>query len=404
MNTSPEQEAHPDRLRVLIVPSWYPQPSSPHHGLFIQQQAEALSLACDVAVLHVGLGGATPRVVIGREGSLTVARTAVQLPHEPKTRFQHLRVLYGLTLAYRSACLRGFEALSTEWGTPDIVHGHASIPGALGSQVIARRARVPYVVTEHQAEFLLESPGFSSAGGRLVPRLTRNAMLGASAMIAVSTHLAEALAAGGYSLRPVVVPNIVPDVERPPLPTPAQPPRILHVSLLRSYEKNIPMLLEAVRMVDERGHQFLLRFVGDGPDGHALESLAGDMGLLGRCVEFVGAKSPAQVYSGFASSSFSVVSSRYETFCMAAAESLAAGRPVVCTRCGGPEDFIDESVGLLVDNDDPGAMAEGIVHMLGRYGEFDPRRLRQHARERFSAEVVVQQLLELYRGVIDATE
>lgn len=401
--TAPEPGA--PRLKVLIVASWYPRPSSPLHGLFVQQQAEALADVCDVAVLHVLEGESPRRLETVREGRITVARVTLPLPPEPRDRIASLRTLWGLTFGYARACLRAYAALRRAWGRPDIVHGHASVPGALGSRIVSRRAAVPYVITEHQADFLPESPEFLMSGGRLHPWLIRSAMRHASRMIAVSRHLANALESSGYHASPVVVPNIVPGVEQPPTAFadgPGDVPSILHVSFLRSYEKNIPMLLEALRLVDERGHDFRFTFVGDGPDRPELEAAAAASGLLGRRVEFIGAKGPDDVRALFSASAFSVVSSRYETFCMVAAESLAAGRPVVCTRCGGPEDFIDDSVGLLVANDDAEAMAGGIIDMMSRYRGYDPDTLAKHVRDRFAADVVAGHLVDLYREVLGA--
>jgi glycosyltransferase involved in cell wall biosynthesis len=172
------------------------------------------------------------------------------------------------------------------------------------------------------------------------------------------------------------------------------------VSLLRDHEKNVRMLLEAARLVDERGIDFALDLVGDGPDRGELEAVAGKLGLLQRRVRFLGAKSSDEVRANFDGAHFSVVSSRYETFCMAAAESLAAGRPVISTRCGGPEDYVDESAGLLVANDDPHAMADAIHRMTTHYPDYDPQHLHERIRERFSPQVVVKQLTTLYEDVL----
>jgi glycosyltransferase involved in cell wall biosynthesis len=54
-----------------------------------------------------------------------------------------------------------------------------------------------------------------------------------------------------------------------------------------------------------------------------------------------------------------VVSSDGEPFSMIALEALYAGRPVIATRGGGPEDFILEGLnGWLVPAGDPAALAE----------------------------------------------
>lgn len=60
------------------------------------------------------------------------------------------------------------------------------------------------------------------------------------------------------------------------------------------------------------------------------------------------------------------VPSRVEPFGTVAAEALAAGTPVVATRSGGMEEYVDEDVGALVAPADPDALAEALARVLPR--------------------------------------
>ncbi|MHB1247091.1 MAG: glycosyltransferase family 4 protein [Sulfuriferula sp.] len=60
-----------------------------------------------------------------------------------------------------------------------------------------------------------------------------------------------------------------------------------------------------------------------------------------------------------------VISSEQESFGLTAIESLAMETPVVSTRCGGPEEIIQDGVnGFLVNTKDDTAMAEAILKLL----------------------------------------
>ncbi len=56
--------------------------------------------------------------------------------------------------------------------------------------------------------------------------------------------------------------------------------------------------------------------------------------------------------------------SESESFSMVCLEALASGRPVIATRCGGPEEIIrDDENGFLVENRDIASMAQRVSHL-----------------------------------------
>lgn len=90
-----------------------------------------------------------------------------------------------------------------------------------------------------------------------------------------------------------------------------------------------------------------------------------------------------------ASADVFVHSARQETFGRVLIEAMAAGKPVVATRCGGPEEIVlDGKTGFLVPVDDPKSIADRLIELLGapelctRLGDAGRRR----ALEYFSVE------------------
>jgi len=374
--------------RVLIIPSWYPSPGDLTAGVFIAQQVRALSLHVEVAVLHVDAGARDAAIEVTAQDGITVVRTGLSASG-----------LYGRYFGYRRAGLGGFERLREVWGDPDIVHVQALWPAGLVARAIRRRHGIPYVVTEHSEEYLAASERRLVRTPGMLPMVLRPLARGAARTIVVSRFLGDRLSELGLASDPVVVPNVVPVC--PPQPVCIQIPHVIsHVSVMGP-AKNLIGLVRAVDKLRTQRSDFRVRLVGDGESRAEAERLTESL-YLGGTVEFVGRKSPDDVRELLRSVAFTVISSTHETFSVSAAESLMCGRPVLSTRCGGPEEFITPEVGRLVEAGSVDALVGGLDWMLDHYTEFDPQALHEYARARFAPDVVASQILEVYREVLDA--
>jgi glycosyltransferase involved in cell wall biosynthesis len=86
-----------------------------------------------------------------------------------------------------------------------------------------------------------------------------------------------------------------------------------------------------------------------------------------------------------------------------ALEAMGAGKPSVMTRCGGPEEIVDDGVnGFLVPTSDPAALAEKICLLLS-----NPERARllgraaqERVRQRFSRDTMITQYEDLYERLL----
>jgi hypothetical protein len=95
-----------------------------------------------------------------------------------------------------------------------------------------------------------------------------------------------------------------------------------------------------------------------------------------------------------------VLSSGDEGFSLATVQAMATGLPVVATRCGGPEEILEDGVtGRLVSVDDPMSLADGILEVLSLpdRGEALGKAARERAVSRFSVDTMVRQYEALYR-------
>jgi glycosyltransferase involved in cell wall biosynthesis len=161
-------------------------------------------------------------------------------------------------------------------------------------------------------------------------------------------------------------------------------------------------VLQALRLLHDRGHDAALVMVGDGPDRPELEALARELGIE-HSTRFVGYQH--EVGPWFHAFDALLLPSRNEGTPVSAIETLAAGRPVVASRVGGLPDVVQDGVdGYLVPVGDVAAAAG----MLARLAD-DPelrRRMGSTGRERVLARYQVPRLVEdvdrLYRALLAA--
>lgn len=294
--------------------------------------------------------------------------------------------------------LVAYPALDTR---PEALAGSAAEP--VGSDLSLRspaslRSAVGLVRAEHvRAVWLIDRPVVSptyavlhaagvrqvvvhdhSSGARTVPRglrgfakrlATRLPWAVADAVVAVSEYVAlrQRTAGAVPRARIHVVPNPV------TIPEKVRPAAEVRASL--GLEPGRRLVAAAGRLTPEKGFLDLLQaadalpsdvdllLIGDGPERTRLESVRAGL-RTGRRVQLAGQRPDAA--ECVAAADVCVVPSRWEeAFCLAAAEALARGRPLVATRVGAIPELVEDGVtGLLVPPASPPALAAAVLRLL----------------------------------------
>ena len=386
------------KRKILIIASWYPSPASPVGGIFVQDQAMTLSRQYEVAVLAPQLRNwrelrkTRPSIAsnVGeRRDGLAVYRPQVPAPL-PRPR--SLAYLFYLPTVRRS-----FAKLMSEWGKPDLIHAHVVLPGGWVAAKLGLRHSLPVVLTEHSSPFAMH---LHRAYQR---QLVRQALAHVQQIIAVSPSLAKEIR-DFFPAAPIVVAGnlIKTDFFTPKENDEARSAgattRFLSIALL-TRQKGINDLLQAARLLLRRGcTSFELIIGGDGPERPALERLAQDLGLVSRC-RFLGLLAPAQVRQWMQECDAFVMPSLHESFCIVLGEAMACGKPVIATRCGGPEYVVTPETGTLVEPASPEALAATLESYISWRVKFDARTVRESVVKRFGEQVFLRNLSAIYEQV-----
>jgi 1,2-diacylglycerol 3-alpha-glucosyltransferase len=128
-------------------------------------------------------------------------------------------------------------------------------------------------------------------------------------------------------------------------------------------EKNIGLLLESFRLVNNDISNTILVLVGGGPEEEELRKEAFSLGI-GERVIFTGTLPPGEVANCYAGSDLFVFSSLSETQGIVIAEAKAAGLPVVAVGAYGVSEMVEHGVDGYLTEPEPQQLAQHICHVL----------------------------------------
>jgi glycosyltransferase involved in cell wall biosynthesis len=282
------------------------------------------------------------------------------------------------------------------FGPVDLVHAHVVLPAGLLGAAVARALGVPLLVQEHSAPFSMH---LDTHEKRVAVRRTLEA---AAVVGAVGEELANRIGEQRAARLVRLTPNLVRTglFTQSSLPSDRSCVRIVSVGSLEE-RKGFDVLLDAVEILHGAGQRVQLRIVGAGPLHPSLSTRVSELGL-DPVATLVGMRSRGETASIIADSHMYVCSSRHETFGIAPAEALSVGRPVVATRCGGPERFVDDSCGAIVEPCDAHALAEAIGNTWRRIDTFVPAQMHARIDQQFGPDAFRRRMLALYDEVCSA--
>ena len=282
----------------------------------------------------------------------------------------------------------------------DLIHAHFSYPDGVAAVLLGRRYQVPVIITEHIPwDVWATHPQVRRRAIRAIEQCDLHISVSNSVHRSVQHYL-------GPDQKMVVVPNGVDGSIFTPGPHARRriANQILFAGAVRPI-KGIDILLRSMRLLKDRYRHVTLLVIGEPfyesyrKEESRLRQIAREL-LIDDRVRFLGGKTPEEVAAYMEESAMLVLPSRAESFGSVLVEALACGTPVVATRCGGPEDIVNDRVGVLAPPENPEALANGIEHVLDHAADYDPAALRAHALENFGLESVGRRLEQIYDRVV----
>jgi glycogen synthase len=176
----------------------------------------------------------------------------------------------------------------------------------------------------------------------------------------------------------------------------AMDPTILFCGRL-VYQKGPDLLVEAIPWIVKCVPAAKFIFAGDGEMRQAAESRAWQLGV-GHAVRFLGYKNGRELVDLYKTCDAVCMPSRNEPFGITALEAWSAGKPVIVSKNGGPDEFVWHEVNGLKIYPNPNSVAWGIETLFSNFewARWMGRNGRIAAEAAFSWEAVANHVAQVY--------
>jgi len=169
-----------------------------------------------------------------------------------------------------------------------------------------------------------------------------------------------------------------------------------------SPEKGFDLLIEALRILKDRGLLLNLRLGGDGPEKHKLVQLVNKYSLQ-RQINFSGWVSDVPLF--LKEGSIFVLPSLRESFGIAVLEAMSQGKIIIASKTPGPKEILDNSMAHLFAVGDAAALSdciqEAILNPANSYSR--AQNALAHFKANFSVENIIERFGSSYHHILDAS-
>lgn len=373
-------------MRILIVSRGYPTKKYKMNGIFEFDQAKALAAAGHEVIFAANdmrsirrwrKWGIEEKIIDG------VKIYAINIPcgRIPKKCLEWMAI---------KALRHLYSYIERKCGRPDIIHSHFLSQGYSTVEALKEKS-IPIVHTEHFSDM---NQNKLDAHTQYIGERTYN---NADQVLAVSGSLATSIKEK-FGVDAVVVPNIVDTT-------------VFHYSAMRHSDdemffisvggltkrKRMDLLISAFHRAFEGSIKVFMYIYGQGPERKNLENLIRQYHLEEQ-IFLMGLASREVIAKKMQESDCFVLASERETFGVVYVEAMATGLPVIATKCGGPEDFVSQENGVLVEVDNVPQLAQSLVYMRENIGRYNRERISLMVKERYSSRVISARLVEIYAG------
>ncbi len=372
-------------LKILVWAGWYPTQFS-NQGIFVKKHLEVIGAKHQLFVFHI---------------------THQNHPYKwfktekIEERFGTVKVFY----VPRLPILKHFSYYSIplfqkiKIGKIDVFHLHITYPYIYFTSLLKLFGVKKMVLTEHWSGFTDTSGKFDQLS-KINKLVFLKFLKNYNGVSVVSSYLKKIFSKKTHFENITITPNIL---ELETFGTTNKKSslkyRLISISNLVDEVKNISLLIKVIEELVKEIPSLTLDIYGDGKDKNRLMEKAEISGLLNKNIFFKGfipnhiLQKKYEEYDAF------ILLSNYETFSIVTFEAILNNLPVIVSKCGGVEDYVNENNGVLVDNGNLKSAINGVKNIFDNYNSYRNRDLKSTLNvEKYTKENILKQFEILYQS------
>lgn len=382
------------KIKMLVIPSWYPNEKDPLWGNYFIKQAEALNDYIDVSMLYINrIGLKELNKYYNEKKTDGFNKNLYNFNFYKKTIINYKSVSLDYAFKkYKKAAYDAYKKYIQIVGKPDIILVQSILPGGIAAKYIKEKEGIPYIVHAH-SEAILTNPIYQKYVNEIVKY--------ADDYMAVNNNIKEKIEA----IRKKechIIPNFI-DCKKFDLKKNENKDNFTLINISNFYKvKALDVLLKALNIVvNEKCYKdVFLNIVGTGDYKDYYESISRSLNLDDN-VKFMGYINNDELPKILNNADVLCVSSTFETFCIPIVEAFSSGIPVITTNCTGPMEIVNKDNSIVVNIGDIESYADAIIKMKTNYNKYNKNLIKKYAYNKYDKSVVCKNIIEIAKNIIN---
>ena len=373
-----------------MIPSWYPNRENTHAGIFVKKHIQIISKFIECYTLFV-----LP--------TDNIRAFKIEVEKQPSAEI----IYFGTT---KSALVNTFffflinilkiSTILLKKGRPKFVHNHVVFPSGFVALLVAKVLNVRLIISEHWSGYLIEDNRLQDLSIK-IRRGIRYILSSAYKIGLVSNFMKYRLVESQLCTeeKVIITPNKIELNNFIPVQRElGDEIKVLTICNLSDFEKNISGMIEAINYLNQNESiNIKLQIIGEGIDEVKLKKIANEYGILNTKIFFLGKIENHLLTNYYSDCDFYILNSNFETLNISTIEALMHGLPVVASKCGGPQDYLNDQNSVQVNTRDRNDLVRGIKEMLLKYNDYNREMIKVNIENKYGEKIVEDALKSLYK-------